>query len=291
VQIGIVTAPQPLKSAVSVAARLQEFGRLTEKLGFAGLWMTDSMGRGSASLDPLSLLATVAPITRKIELGTCVLQLPLRHPVELAQRVMSLDVLAEGRLILGVGAGSTEADFLAVQADYSRRFKALKENLDVMLRTWRGEGVFGPSLTPWPGHEKGPPIFLGAWHSKRWIQFAANQCRGWLASGIYSSIDDVTAGVKKFRAAGGDRVILANVFTDLRAQPVRHPLIDRAKINLVCSPDEAQDRLEDIAKSGIDDLLLICPFDDPIQLEQIRRLVPDTWLSSYYNSDQAILNC
>jgi len=275
VRVGIVAAPQPLKNTISLATRLQEFGRLVEELGFAGLWTTDSLGRGAASLDPLLLLSTIATITQKIEIGTCVLQLPLRHPVELAQRVMSLDVLAEGRLVLGVGAGSTEADFLAVQADYNNRFKALNDNLEIMLRTWRGEKVFGPSVTPWPGHEQGPPILLGAWYSNRWIKFAAQQCQGWLASGIYSSIDEVAEGVIKFRAAGGNRVILANVFTDFRSQPLRHPLIERAKINLVCTPGEARERLVGIAESGIDDVLLICPFDDPMQLEQVRRLVPD----------------
>ena len=273
-QVGIVAAPQPLKSTTSVATRLQELGRLVEGLDFAGLWITDSMGRGAASLDPLLLLAAVAPVTHQIELGTCVLQVPLRHPVELAHRVMSLDVLAEGRLVLGVGAGSTEADFLAVQADYASRFKTLQENLEVMLRTWRGDAVFGPAVTPWPGHEQGPPMFLGAWHSTRWIQYAAKQCRGWLASGIYSSLGEVAEGAVKFRAAGGNRVILANVFADLRPQPATHPLIERAKINLVCDPDEARERLADIADSGIDDVLLICPFDDPNQLEQLRRLVP-----------------
>ncbi len=273
-RLGIVAAPRPLEGATSVAARLGEVGRLAEALDYGGLWITDSLGRGMASLDPLLLLAAVAPVTRKIELGTCVLQIPLRHPVELAQRVMSLDVLTEGRLRLGVGAGSTEADFLAVEADYQGRFKALRKNLEIMRQAWRGEAVFGPALTPWPGHEQGPQMFLGAWHSPRWIDYAARQCQGWMASGIYSTIDAVGEGVASFRAAGGKRVILANVFTDLRPQAVRHPLIERAKINLVCDPGEARERLARIADSGVDDVLLICPFDDPGQLEQVRELAP-----------------
>jgi alkanesulfonate monooxygenase SsuD/methylene tetrahydromethanopterin reductase-like flavin-dependent oxidoreductase (luciferase family) len=217
----------------------------------------------------------VASVTDDIELGTCVLQVPLRHPVELAQRVMSLDVLSEGRLRLGVGAGSTEADFLVVEADYGRRFRVLRENLEVMRRSWRGEAVFGPALTPWPGHEQGPPMFVGAWHSPRWVQYAAKHCQGWLASGIYSTLEEVAEGAAKFRAAGGDRVLLANVFTDLRPQPERHSLIERSKINLVCDPEEARERLAQIADSGADDVLLICPFDDPEQLEQVRKLVPN----------------
>ncbi|MDP6875928.1 MAG: LLM class flavin-dependent oxidoreductase [Alphaproteobacteria bacterium] len=271
-RLGIVAAPQPLESATTVAARLSEIGRLVEALDYSGLWITDSLGRGMNSLDPLLLLTAVAPITEKIELGTCVLQVPLRHPVELAHRVMSLDVLSEGRLRLGVGAGSTEADFLAVEADYAGRFKALRKNLEVMRQSWRGEAVFGPAVTPWPGHEQGPPMFLGAWHSPRWVDYAASHCRGWMASGIYSTIEAVAEGVADFRAAGGERVILANVFTDLRPRAVRHPLIERAKINLVCDPGEARERLARIADSGVDDVLLLCPFDDPGQLEQLREL-------------------
>ena len=274
-RVGIVAAPRPLDDVTSVAMRLREIGRRAEALDFSGLWITDSLGRGTASLDPLVLLAAVASVTDDIELGTCVLQVPLRHPVELAQRVMSLDVLSEGRLRLGVGAGSTEADFLVVEADYGRRFRVLRENLEVMRRSWRGEAVFGPALTPWPGHEQGPPMFVGAWHSPRWVQYAARHCQGWLASGIYSTLEEVAEGATKFRAAGGDRVLLANVFTDLRPQPERHSLIERSKINLVCDPEEARERLAQIADSGADDVLLICPFDDPEQLEQVRKLVPN----------------
>ena len=274
-RVGIVAAPRPLDDVTSVAMRLREIGRRAEALDFSGLWITDSLGRGTASLDPLLLLAAVASVTDDIELGTCVLQVPLRHPVELAQRVMSLDVLSEGRLRLGVGAGSTEADFLVVKADYGRRFRVLRENLEVMRRSWRGEAVFGPALTPWPGHEQGPPMFVGAWHSPRWVQYAARHCQGWLASGIYSTLEEVAEGAAKFRAAGGDRVLLANVFTDLRPQPERHSLIERSKINLVCDPEEARERLAQIADSGADDVLLICPFDDPEQLEQVRKLVPN----------------
>jgi alkanesulfonate monooxygenase SsuD/methylene tetrahydromethanopterin reductase-like flavin-dependent oxidoreductase (luciferase family) len=274
-RVGIVAAPRPLDDVTSVAMRLREIGRRAEALDFSGLWITDSLGRGTASLDPLLLLAAVASVTDDIELGTCVLQVPLRHPVELAQRVMSLDVLSEGRLRLGVGAGSTEADFLVVEADYGRRFRVLRENLEVMRRSWRGEAVFGPALTPWPGHEQGPPMFVGAWHSSRWVQYAARHCQGWLASGIYSTLEEVAEGAAKFRAAGGDRVLLANVFTDLRPQPERHSLIERSKINLVCDPEEARERLAQIADSGADDVLLICPFDDPEQLEQVRKLVPN----------------
>jgi alkanesulfonate monooxygenase SsuD/methylene tetrahydromethanopterin reductase-like flavin-dependent oxidoreductase (luciferase family) len=52
------------------------------------------------------------------------LQVPLRHPVELAHRAQSVQALSGGRLRLGVGSGSTRADFDLLGADYDRRFRA-----------------------------------------------------------------------------------------------------------------------------------------------------------------------
>ena len=138
-RLGIVIIPSPLDEAQSTAARAREIGRRAEALGFSGLWVTDAFGRGFPTVDPLQLLSMLAGVTSTVELGTCVLQLPLRHPVELAHRVASLDQLSERRLRLGIGAGSTEADFLAVEADYASRFRTLPQVLESMRQTWRGE--------------------------------------------------------------------------------------------------------------------------------------------------------
>jgi alkanesulfonate monooxygenase SsuD/methylene tetrahydromethanopterin reductase-like flavin-dependent oxidoreductase (luciferase family) len=274
-RLGVVTIPEPAGAGAPLAERIQAVCRQAESLGFAGVWATDAMGRGRPTVDPLILLTAVATATRTIELGTCVLQVPLRHPVELANRVQSLNLLAGGRLRLGVGAGSTLADFQAVQADYEGRFRALPEALAVMRRVWRGEAVFGPALSPWPGLEGGPPVLLGAWRSPRWIDLAARECQGWIASGIYTSWDDLGTGVRMYREAGRGRVVLANVFADLRPEPATPPIVAKSQITLVCSPAEARERLRRLAGLGVDDVLLIAPFDQPAQLEQLRALAPD----------------
>ena len=234
--------------------------------------MPDSLGRGHPTTDPLLLLAVLCGATKAIELGTCVLQVPLRHPVELAHRAQTLHLLSGGRFMFGVGSGSTRADFEAVGADYDSRFKTLTASLDMMRQAWRGEPVVGPALTLWPGTEDGPPLFLGAWRSARWIDLAARVCQGWVASGIFSEWDDVATGVRMYRQAGGKRVVLANVFTDLRPEPVFADRLARVKISLICSPTEARERLKRMEQLGLDDVLLVCPFSDPDQLEMIRGL-------------------
>ena len=99
-------------------------------------------------------------------------------------------------------------DFDAVQIDYERRFKLLPDHLAVMRKVWAGEAVYGPALSVWPGTEGGPPVYLGAWRSPRWIDLAARHCDGWIASGIYASPDDLPIGLDMFRKAGGKRAIL-----------------------------------------------------------------------------------
>src|SRR6266705_3980745 len=147
-----------------------------EARGFAGLWLTDSFGRGRPTLDAMVGMSVVAAVTSRIEIGSCVLQVPVRHPVELAHRIQSLYALTGRRLQLGVGSGSTQADFDVVGLDYTQRFKMLMSGLDTMGRAWRGEPLPGGALTPWPGTEGGPSVLLGAWRNKRWIVYAAEQC-------------------------------------------------------------------------------------------------------------------
>jgi alkanesulfonate monooxygenase SsuD/methylene tetrahydromethanopterin reductase-like flavin-dependent oxidoreductase (luciferase family) len=272
-RISIVSIPAGLPNLPPVVERITTIARDVERLGFHGLWATDAFARGKATLDPLLLLSAAAAVTNRIELGTCVLQVPLRHPVELAHRATTLHALSGGRFRFGVGSGSTKHDFDAVEADYDRRFKTLTGNLEVMRKVWAEEPVYGPALTQWPGAQGGPPVLLGAWRSERWINLSAKVLQGWISSGIHTSPEDLAIGVKMFREAGGKRAVLANIFTDFRDSPAQLPFAHVPKITLFCSPAEARDRLRRLEDTGLDDALLVVPPDDPGQLETIARLV------------------
>ena len=125
--------------------RVADYARRIEASGFPGIWVGDSLGRGRPTLDPLVELATLAAVTQKVELGIGVLQLPLRHPIELAHRVQSVQALSGNRLVLGVGSGSTKADFDLLGYDYDARFRTLRSSLDTMRRSWRGESDQTPA--------------------------------------------------------------------------------------------------------------------------------------------------
>ncbi len=232
--------------------------RRIEAGGFPGIWVGDSLGRGRPTIDPLVALGVLAAVTRKVELGISVLQIPLRNPIELAHRVASVQKLSGNRLMLGVGSGSTRADFELLGYDYDHRFGAMKRGLAAMQKAWREEPTnSGGTLSTWPGCEGGPPILMGAWRSPRWIAFAAQECAGWTPSGRYSSWDDLEYGMKIYREAGGRNAVLANVAIDLADRPGSAEVAAGAHCSLICPPDEARKRLKRLKDIGFDEVLLI----------------------------------
>ena len=250
--------------------RIANYVRRIEAAGFPGIWVTDSLGRGRATLDPIVALGALAAVTRRVELGTAVLQVSLRHPVDLAHRVQSVQALSGNRLRLGVGSGSTQADFDLFGADYAHRFRTLMTSLDTMRRTWRGEPVNGGTLTPWPGSEGGPPILLGAWRNPRWITYAAKQCQGWIASGPYSSWEDLENGMRIYREAGGANAVLANCSVDLAQRPESAELAKLASVNFICPPDEARERIKRVEQFGFEEILIGSQFGAIEEIERVR---------------------
>ena len=261
------------------AAEIMARARLIEELGFEGIWIGDTVGRWNfAGLDTLQWLTAAACGTQRIELGTAVLQLPLRAPVELAQRLMTLQALSGGRFIAGIGSGSTAKDFEAVGMPFEDRFRLLREGASTVKRLLNGETVDGKSISPWPNVRGGPPIVLGAWGSGRWVERAAREYEGWMASGLNTSYNALAEGIKRYRAAGGTgRTLVATVNANLRAPSA--PFDADASFNLNCSPAEAAERLAKVAEMGFDDVLCSrlnysdadWPEDD---LRELRSLLP-----------------
>ena len=271
--LALIARPPAEQQPGSGLQWLTDFGTMAEKLGFAGIWATDSMGRGRHTLDPFVTLSALHAGTSGVELGIGVLQVPLRSPGELAHRIQSLNVQLAGRLRLGVGAGSTRADFEVAGADYDKRFATFRESLDVMRALWRGERVNGASLLAWPGTEGGPPVFLGAWRSAKTIARAAREFDGWVASGLHSTWEDLETGMKTFRAHGGKRAILTNIHTDIHSEMRSGPPAHAGTISLECTPAEARERLQRVAAIGFDDVMLICHDRSERHLSSVRALI------------------
>lgn len=254
------------------ALSLANAARHIEAAGFESAWTFDSVGRGTLRPDPLMALAVAGTVTRTIELGTGVFQVPLRNPVELAQRVLTAHLVSGGRLLFGVGAGSTAADFAALGLDFDSRFRRLGESLDIMGRLWKGESVGGASLAPiWPAVPGGPPVLIGSWAGSKWIERAAREFDGWIGSGARSSWRALREGIARFRDLGGKRAIVTNVRVDLDS-PAASPDGPEDPCDLKGTPEIARERLHRLREWGYDDIVLVPGRHEAAHLQQLREL-------------------
>ncbi|MFI6041835.1 TIGR03619 family F420-dependent LLM class oxidoreductase [Nocardia sp. NPDC051321] len=132
--------------------RLVAFARHAENLGFEALYVQDHIALypgadyGAGELpptlpyfDPLDCLSFVAAATHRILLGTGVLLLPYRHPVVLAKRLATVDVLSRGRMrLLTVGLGALPGEAHAMGVDFRSRGRRADEAIDVLRLLWAG---------------------------------------------------------------------------------------------------------------------------------------------------------
>lgn len=254
-RLGISLPTRRSDGGAPAIAQLMDRARLIERLGFDGIWLGDSIGRvGWPVPDPLAWLTAAAAATQHIELGTAILQVPLRHPVELAQRLMTLHALSGGRFSAGLGSGSTRADFEAVGVSYEQRFHVLAEALPAIRRLCHGERVGPAYLPPWSGMSDGPPILIGSWDSGLWVRRAADEYDGWIASGFFRNFVELRDGIQRYRDAGGTRALVGTITVDLDAPSTTFD--ESARFNLECGPQEAAERLQRLADIGYDDALL-----------------------------------
>ena len=254
------------------AASLADAARRIEEAGFDSAWVFDSLGRGRLLPDPLTALAVAGTVTRRLELGTGVLQVPLRRPMELAHRVLTTHLVCGGRLRLGVGAGSTAADFAAVGVDFASRFRQLDESLAIMRQLWAGARVGDAELgAPWPIAAGGPPILIGSWAGSRWIERAAKEFDGWVASGARSSWRLIAEGIARFRKLGGKRAVLTNVNVGLEAEKPSPDGPDDP-FDLIGPRSVAVERLRHLRELGFDDVVLVAARHDAAHLQELREL-------------------
>lgn len=159
VKFGVLLWPMPLEQAQRV-----------EELGFDSLWVSEHMLFYVPTFDAVTVLAAFAARTQRILLGSAVLLLPLRHPTVVAKEVASLDIISNGRIILGVGVGGEfPREFVACGVPVKERGRRTDEAIEVMRKLWSESGVNhegrffrleDATMQPKPVQKPGPPIWV-----------------------------------------------------------------------------------------------------------------------------------
>jgi probable F420-dependent oxidoreductase len=128
------------------AARLRDFARRAERLGYDSLWVVEHLLTarglyGTAWLSPLETLSFAAGCTEKITLATGILIPPLRNPVFVAKDIASLQYLSGGRFELGIGVGWDAHEYEVAGVPLKERGRRTDEILDILEKLWTGEPV------------------------------------------------------------------------------------------------------------------------------------------------------
>lgn len=135
-------------------ARWAEVAVAADELGFESLWIAEHLVlpariEGSPGddahvtvdphlplFDPFVMLASLAAVTTRIHLGTNVYNIGLRHPFVTARAAATLDIVSQGRLVLGIGASWLEGEWRATELDFSRRGARVDESIALCRRLW-----------------------------------------------------------------------------------------------------------------------------------------------------------
>ena len=183
--------------------QILSFALKAEQLGYDSLSVNDHIVFNTSWLDAVTTLAAVAGITRKIKLGTSILNIVIRNPVICSRTLSSIDILSSGRLFAGVGPGSSKKDYDVCGIPYEDRWKRFDEALQILQTLWNTEsgmpglanfdGIYykmeNVSMEPQPVQKPHPPILIGSWGSEAGLKRVAKYGDGWMAS-AYNTIPE-----------------------------------------------------------------------------------------------------
>jgi probable F420-dependent oxidoreductase len=267
--------------------------RKVEDLGYSSLTLPDHL---ADMLAPIPAVVSAAEATKRLRVGTNVLNNDLRHPVLVAREAATVDLLTDGRLDLGLGAGHMQSEYDQTGLRFdpgATRVERLGEAVTIIKRLLRGEQVTfsgrhyrvtGHTIHPLPVQRPHPPILIGG-NGRRILTLAAKEADIVGLSGI------------TFRAGGTEPDLSAwkTAAVDERVRLVREAAGDRydrlelsALVQRVIVTDNPRQAAEDLAKRwsqlSAEEILeapyaLIGTVDHLVEELQRRR---ERWGISYY---------
>jgi probable F420-dependent oxidoreductase len=280
--------PAPLTKPENVI----NFAKKCESMGCRSMWTIDRIAYDN--LEPLTILAAAAGATQKIRLGTSVLLGNLRHPSHLAKIVATLDFISNGRVTLGLGFGSRESDYKAVELPYEHRGSRAVEQVQLMKRLWTEDNVTHKgkffnvenlTVGPRPVQKPHPPIWTGG-SAETALKRAGTWADGFICgssaipdfpttwekvSGYAKAAgrdpDKITKAGLTFMAIDDDQAKAVKTVEDYVMRYYGRLRADVANTSLVGPPSAIVDRIGAFLSRGLDTLIIGVADPDPRQLD------------------------
>ena len=284
---------------------LKEYARTAAELDYAFLCANDHLLFSRPWLDGPTALAAVIEESAGLALATTIALPVIRGPVQLAKTMAAIDALSEGRLIVGIGPGSSAADYAAVGLPFEERQRRFDEAISVLRvlledgsESFQGEfySTRDIVLEPRPAQQPRPPIWVASWGSASGLRLVARHGDGWLASAYNTTPDLFRQGLDRIsdelRGSGRDPDAFANgiatawlyvtedtkkaerLLADVLSPMLRRPVEALRTLSLPIGPAElCAERLSRFADAGAQRLFLWPLGDELAQLEHFREQV------------------
>jgi len=277
-------------------AELREMARRAEGIGLDSIWVGDHLlyrGDGRPPRGPWeawTTLAALAAVTDRVEIGPLVAATSFHNPALLAKMAATVDELSGGRLILGLGAGWNEAEYLAYGFPFDHRVSRFAEAFTI-VRTLLREGrcdhhgtyfdLDDCELLPRGPRPSGPPLMIGsdgprmlgitlphvdAWNA--WFTWFGNSPEGYRP--MRERVDAACRAVARDPAEVERTVALFIGFPDGQGRQLGD-LSDPDVEAISGEPAVLARTLQDFADEGVSHVQLVL---DPITLDSISRLTP-----------------
>jgi len=258
-----------------------------EQLGYDSVWVSDHLispnGR-PYGLEAWTILSALASSTHKIRLGTYVLCNQFRHPSLLAKMASTLDVISDGRLELGIGAGWLRDEHEAFGFGWNRhseRIERLREAMEIIRKLWTENHVSyegkhfrlrDATLEPKPLQKPNPTIWVGG-NSTAIRRVVAELGDGWipvlptpkqLANGvsqIRDTMNNIRRDSQRLRVAYGGSGCALIAESKEQAKKLSEPLIRSMKKTeersacLIGTPTECIEKIEQYQKAGAQNIV------------------------------------
>lgn len=237
-----VAIPQAFAEGEVDLDLIRTFAVRAEELGYHSLWVAEQIFGQTPTPEPVAFLSYLAALTSHIRLGSAVIIATTRNPVMLAKQLGTLDVLSEGRLIVGTALGGRPNTYPLLGAPQNRRARHFAESIGVMKALWTQEeasfqGEFwnfeGLSMTPRPVQKPHPPIWFGGRHPAG-LRRTARLADGWMGAGSSATVQFI------------EHVqILKQALQDRGRDPEAYPISKRVYVAIDDDADRAERRLRE----------------------------------------------
>jgi probable F420-dependent oxidoreductase len=280
--------PAPLTRPENVL----NFARKCEAMGCHSMWTIDRIAYDN--LEPLTVLGAASGATQRIRLGTSVLLGNTRHPAHLAKIIATLDFISNGRITLGLGFGSREPDYKAVEIPYEHRGSRAVEQVELMKRLWTEDNVTHKgkffnvenlTIGPRPIQKPHPPIWTGG-SAETALKRAGTWANGFIsgssaiadfhatwdkiasyATAAGRNPDDITKASLAFMAINDDKTKAVKAVEDYTMRYYGRIRTAVEPVSIVGSPAQCAEKVEYFFSKGIDTLIIGVADPDPKQLD------------------------